>query len=119
MSTQNHLITQSYYNKSKPSDQYEIKLIKKKNREFDIKCNALRNRIQNLKKEEEIYKNQLKNMKKKEIQERMIQNDKVKIKIELEKIKNEKDKELLEKRERIQRYKERIKNRMEEKKNKN
>ena len=112
-------MTQSYYNKSKPSDQYEIKLIKKKNREFDIKCKALRNRIQNLKKEVEIYKNQLKNMKKKEIQERMIQNDKVKIKIELEKIKNEKDKELLEKRERIQRYKERIKNRMEEKKNKN
>ena len=58
-------------------------------------------------------------MKKKEKQERMIQNDKVKIKIELEKIKNEQDKELLEKRERIQRYKERIKNRMEEKKNKN
>ena len=54
-----------YYNKNKSSDQYEIKLIKKKNREFDIKCNALRNRIQNLKKEEEIYKNQLKNMKKK------------------------------------------------------
>jgi hypothetical protein len=79
----------------------------------------LRNRIQNLKKEEEIYKNQLKNMKKKEKQERMIQNDKVKIKIELEKIKNEQDKELLEKRERIQRYKERIKSRMEEKKNKN
>ena len=94
-------------------------MIQKKNKEYDNKCIALKNRIQILKKEEEIYKNQLKNIKRKEQQDRQIQNDKIKIKIELEKIKIENNKELLKKKERAQRIKIKIKNRMEEKKNEN
>ena len=57
------------------------------------------------KKKKEIYKKQLKNIKKREKQDRIIQVQKNKMKLELEKMKNEKDKELEEKRERIQRYK--------------
>lgn len=94
-------------------------MIQKKNKDINKKCYALRNRIQILKKEEEIYKNQLKNIKKKEQQDRIIQNDKIKIKIELEKIKIEKNKELMQKKERIQRFKVKAKNRLEEKKNEN
>ena len=94
-------------------------MIQKKNKEFDNKCNALRNRIQILKKEEEIYKNQLKYIKKKEEQDRIIQNDKIKMKIELEKIKMENNKELQKKKERVQRFKMKAKNRLEEKKNEN
>ena len=109
-------MNQSYYKRNKHN---EIKMIQKKNKEYNNKCFALKNRIQILKKEEEIYKNQLKNIKRKEQQDRQIQNDKIKIKIELEIIKNENNKELLKKKERIQKYKIKAKNRMEEKKNAN
>ena len=94
-------------------------MIQKKNKEFNNKCAALKNRIQILKKEEENYRNQLKFIKKREEQDRLIQNDKIKIKIELEKMKLENNKELMKKKERVQRYKARAKNRMEEKKNEN
>ena len=94
-------------------------MIQKKNKDINKKCYALRNCIQILKKEEELYKNQLKNIKKKEQQDRIIQNDKIKIKIELKKIKIEKNKELMQKKERIQRFKLKAKNRLEEKKNEN
>ena len=40
-------------------------MIQKKNKEFNNKCSALKNRIQILKKEEENYRNQLKYIKKK------------------------------------------------------
>ena len=94
-------------------------MIQKKNKDINRKCYALRNRIEILKKEEEIYKKQLKNIKKKEQQDRIIQNDKTKIKMQLEKLRNEQNKELKEKKERIQRFKVRIRNRLEEKKNEN
>ena len=97
----------------------EIKQIQKRNKEFDHKCQALKNRIQILKKEEENYRNQLKYIKKREEQDRLIQNDKIKIKIELEKIKLENNKELAQKKERVQRFKMKAKNRLEEKKNEN
>ena len=94
-------------------------MIQKRNKEFNNKCRTLKNRIQILKKEEENYKNQLKYIKKREEQDRLIQNDKIKIKIELEKIKLENNKELAQKKERVQRFKMKAKNRMEEKKNEN
>lgn len=94
-------------------------MVRKKNKDIDDKCKALVNRIHILKKEEEIYKKQLKNIKKREKQDKIIQVQKNKMKLELEKIKNEKDKELEEKRERIQRYKMKEKTRLEEKKNEN
>ena len=94
-------------------------MVKKKNKDIDDKCKALVNRIHILKKEEEIYKKQLKNIKKREKQDQIIQSHKNKMKLELEKMRNEKDKELEEKRERIQRYKMKEKNRLEEKKNEN
>ena len=56
-------------------------MILKRNKEFNDKCQALKNRIQILKKEEEVYKNQLRYIKKREQQDRLIQNDKIKIKI--------------------------------------
>ena len=58
MSLQNPLITQSYIKRNKNN---EIKMIQKKNKEYDSKCNTLKNRIRVLKKEEQIYKKQLKN----------------------------------------------------------
>jgi hypothetical protein len=94
-------------------------MVRKKNKDINDKCKALFNRINIIKKEEEIYKKQLKNIKKREKQDRIIQFQKNKMKLELEKMKNEKDKELEEKRERIQRYKKREKTRLEEKKNEN
>ena len=94
-------------------------MILKRNKEFNDKCQALKNRIQILKKEEEVYKNQLRYIKKREQQDRLIHNDKIKIKIELEKMKLENNKELLKKKERIQRFKIKTKNRLEEKKNEN
>lgn len=94
-------------------------MIQKKNKDINKKCYALRNRIQILKKEEEIYKKQLRNIKRKEQQDRIIQNDKIKIKKELEKMKIENKRELMAKKERIQRFKAKCKNRLEEKKNEN
>ena len=116
MSLQNPLITQSYIKRNKNN---EIKMIQKKNKEYDSKCNTLKNRIRVLKKEEQIYKKQLKNIKKREKQDKVIQDNKIKIKLELEKLKYEKDKELEEKRERIQRFKIKEKKGLEEKKNEN
>ena len=84
LSAQNNIITQSYYKRNK---HIEIKMIQRKNKEFNNKCATLKNRIQIIKKEEENYKNQLKYIKKREEQDRLIQNDKIKIKIELEKMK--------------------------------
>ena len=78
--------------------------------------NTLKNRIEIIKREEQAYKTQLKNIKKKERKEQMIQVDKMKIKFELTKIKEEQDKELQKKKERIHRFKEKIKNNIEEKK---
>ena len=78
-----------------------------------MKCNALKNRILILKQEEEIYKKQLRYIKKREEMDRIIQNDKIRTKIELEKIKMEQNKELKKKKERIQRFKIITKNRLE------
>ena len=89
------------------------------NKEFEDKYTTLRNRIEILKREDQIYKNQLNNIKRKERKEQMIQADKIKIKLELSKIKEEQDKELEKRKERIHRIKERIKTNMEEKKNEN
>ncbi len=94
-------------------------MIQKKNKDINKKCYALRNRIQILKKEEEIYKKQLRNIKRKEQQDRIMQNDKIKIKKELEKMKIENKRELMAKKERIQKFKAKCKNRLEEKKNEN
>ena len=78
--------------------------------------NTLKNRIEIIKREEQAYKTQLKNIKKKERKEQMIQVDKMKIKFELTKIKEEQDKELQKKKERIHQFKEKIKINIEEKK---
>lgn len=92
-----------------------MRKVQKNNKEFDEKYNTLKNRIEILKREEEIYKNQLNNIKRKEEKEHMIQVDKMKIKFELTKIKEEKDKELQKRKERIHRFKEKTKNNLEEK----
>ena len=84
--------------------------------DLDERYNTLKNRIEIIKREEQAYKTQLKNIKKKERKEQMIQVDKMKIKFELTKIKEEQDKELQKKKERIHRFKENIKNNIEEKK---
>ena len=93
--------------------------MEKKNKLFDDKYNALKNRIEILKREEQIYKNQLKNLKNKERKDNLIQFDKMKIKFELNKIKEEQNKELLKKKERIHNFKNRAKNKMEETRNEN
>ena len=84
--------------------------------DLDERYNTLKNRIEIIIREEQAYKTQLKNIKKKERKEQMIQADKMKIKFELTKIKEEQDKELQKKKERIHRFKENIKNNIEEKK---
>jgi len=76
----------------------------------------LKNRIEIIKREEQDYKNQLKNIKKREVREQKIHIDKMKIKFQLTKIKEEQDKELRTKRERIQQFKEKTKFNLEEKK---
>lgn len=86
------------------------------NKEFDDRYTTLKNRIEILKREEKIYKNQLKIIKMKEQKEQRIQIDKIKLRLELNKVKEEQDKELLKRKERAYRIKERTKNNMEQKK---
>ena len=64
----------------------EIKLMKKINKEFDEKCIKIRNRIQRLKKEEEECLRQRINYKKKEKHDKLIREDKKKLKIEVIKL---------------------------------
>ena len=93
-----------------------MRQIEKNNKEFDYKYRALKHRIEILKREEEIYRNHLKSIKRKEQREHMVQIDKMKIKFELSKIKEEQDKEFQQRKIRIHHFKEKIKNNMEEKK---
>ena len=106
----------TYYNSNRQSS---MRKIEKANKDFDKRYTTLKNRIAIIKREEEIYKNQLKNLKRQEHKEQMVQVDKMKIRMELSKIKEEQDKELEQRKERIHRFKEKIKNKMEEKKNEN
>lgn len=93
--------------------------MEKRNKEIYEKYNALKNRIKILKREDQIYKNQLMNIKNKERKDKMIQFDKIKLKYELNKIKEEQNKELLKKKERVHRFKDRERNKMEETRNEN
>ena len=63
--------------------------MKKINKEFDEKCIKIRNRIQRIKNEEEMYQKKMLNYKKKEKMDKLIKDDKKKLKIELEKNKEE------------------------------
>ena len=106
----------TYYNSNRQSS---MRKIEKANKDFDKRYTTLKNRIAIINRDEEIYKNQLKNLKRHEHKEQMVQVDKMKIRMELSKIKEEQDKELEQRKERIHRFKEKIKNKMEEKKNEN
>ena len=83
----------------------EMKLIKKKNKEFDNKCSNIYNHIKILKLKEENYKKKLSNLKQKEKKEQKIQEDKLKIRLQLEQKKKEKNKELIKKKENIKKLK--------------
>jgi len=104
----------TYYNSNRQSS---MRKIQKANKEFDNKYIILKNRIEIIKREEQIYKNQLKKIKKQEKKEQMVQIDKMKIRMELSKIKEEQDKELEQRKERIHNFKQKIKIQLEEKKN--
>ena len=96
-----------------------MQLMKKINKEFDEKCIKIRNRIQRLKNEEEECLKQRINFKKKEKHDKLIREDKKKLKKEVKKLKEERDKELISKKAIIQNK--RIKDNMyrENKKNEN
>ena len=64
------------------------------NKEFDDRYTTLKNRIEILKREEKIYKNQLKIIKMKEQKEQRIQIDKIKLRLELNKVKENHNKKL-------------------------
>ena len=72
----------------------EMQIMKKINKEFDERCIKIRNRIQKIKKEEEEYKKKMMNYRKREKQEKLIKDDKKKIKIQLQRIKEEREKAL-------------------------
>ena len=76
--------------------------MKKINKEFDERCIKIKNRIQRIKNEEELYQKKMLNFKKKEKLDKLIKDDKIKIKIELEKNKQEKNKALNTKKQLIQ-----------------
>lgn len=73
--------------------------MKKINKEFEDKCLKLKNRIQRLKVEEEDYRKKLRNHMKREEQDKIIRNDKERLRLELKKNQEERKKELDEKRE--------------------
>ena len=79
-----------------------MQLMKKINKEFDERCIKIRNRIQRIKKEEENYQRKIINHRKKEMQDKLIKDDKKKMRIELEKNKEEKNKALNTKKQKIQ-----------------
>lgn len=79
-----------------------MQLMRKINKEFDEKCIKIRNRIQRLKNEEEECLKQRINFKKKEKQDKLIREDKRKLKKEFKKLKEERDKALVYKKTLIQ-----------------
>ena len=79
-----------------------MQLMKKINKEFDEKCIKIRNRIQRLKNEEEECLKQRINFKKKEKHDKLIREDKKKLKKNIKKLKEERDKELISKKAIIQ-----------------
>lgn len=76
--------------------------MKKINKEFDEKCIKIRNRIQRLKNEEEECLKQRLNFQKKEKHDKLIREDKKKLKKEVKKLKEERNKELINKKNIIQ-----------------
>ena len=108
--------TRIYYKRNKFTD---LRQAEKNYTDLGERYNSLKNRIEIIKREEQAYKTQLENIKKKERKEQMIHIDKMKIKYELKKIKEEQDKDLQKRKERIHRFKEKAKNNLEEKKNQN
>ena len=80
--------------------------MKKINKEFEERCIRLRNRIQRLKTEEENYNKKLKNFKRREEQDKLIKNEKERLKLELQKNKEERNKALNIKRNKIRNKKE-------------
>ena len=76
--------------------------MKKINKEFDERCLKIRNRIQRIRKEEENYQKQMINFKKKEIHDKLIKDDKKKLKLEIEKNNEERNKALNNKKQFIQ-----------------
>ena len=113
---ENHRLFSPIHTYSNTNRQSSMRKIQKANKEFDDRYTTLKNRIEIIKREEQIYKNQLKNIKRQEAKEQMAQVDKIKLRMELSKIKEEQDKELEQRKERIHRFKEKIKNQMKEKK---
>jgi hypothetical protein len=113
---ENHRLFSPIHTYCNTNRQSSMRKIQKANKEFDDRYTTLKNRIEIIKREEQIYKNQLKNLKRQEAKEQMAQIDKIKLRLELSKIKEEQDKELEQRKERIHRFKEKIKNQMEEKK---
>ena len=83
-----------------------MQLMKKINKEFDERCIKIRNRIQRIKNEEENYQKKMINFKKKEKHDKLIKDDKRKLKLELERNKEEKNKALKTKQQLIQSQKE-------------
>ena len=96
-----------------------MQLMKKINKEFDERCLKIRNRIQRIKNEEKIYEKQMINFRKKEIQDKLIKEDKKKLKIEIEKNKEERNKALNSKKKLIQSQREKDSIYRQNKKNEN
>ena len=80
--------------------------MKKINKEFEERLIKLKNRIQRLKTEEEDYNKKLKNFKRREEQDKLIKNEKERLKLELQKNKEERNKALNIKRNKIRNKKE-------------
>ena len=97
----------------------EIKLITKRNKEFNNKCSNLYHHIKILKQKEENYRKKLLNLKKKEKKDLKINEDKKKMKLQLEKKRKEKDKELQKRKENIKKLKNEEHNMLKETKNNN
>ena len=93
--------------------------MKKINKEFDEKCIKIRNRIQRLKNEEEECLKQRINFKKKEKHDKLIREDKKKLKKEVKKLKEERDKEIISKKAIIQNNRIKANMHRENKKNEN
>ena len=93
--------------------------MKKINKEFEERCIKLKNRIQRLKDEEEDYRKRLRNHMRREEQDKLIKNEKEKLKLEIQKNKDELNRALYNKRNFIKQQKENNIKYREERKNAN